>query len=92
MELGGGAPTWSDLRQAPAVILHRPHLTRTVTVALVVGTMLFAINQLDVVMAGEATARTWIKVATTYLVPFFVANYGVLTATRRRAGPAGRRP
>lgn len=77
-------PTWSSLREAPRVVLHRPHLTRTLSVALVVGSVLFAINQLDVVVAGDATTRTWAKTAITYVVPFLVANYGVLTATRRR--------
>lgn len=67
-------------------MLYRPHLVRTITVAVVVGTVLFCINQLDVVISGHATTSTWVKSATTYLVPFCVANYGVLTATRRR-GP-----
>jgi hypothetical protein len=59
----------------------RPHLARTVAVALIVGTVLFAINQLDVLLAGRATGMTWLKVALTYLVPFLVSNYGVLSAT-----------
>lgn len=78
--------TWTHWREAPAVILHPPHLRRTISVALVVGTILFAINQLDVVLNGNADARTWIKGFSTYLVPFCVANYGVLTGTRRRTG------
>ncbi len=77
------APTWTSWSEAPAVVFHRRHLVRTVTVALVVGTVLFIINQLDVVLAGDATARTWAKTIITYVVPFFVANYGVLTGTRR---------
>jgi hypothetical protein len=60
----------------------RPHLARTVAVAVVVGTVLCAINQLDVVLAGHATGITWLKIALTYLVPFLVANYGIVTATR----------
>ncbi len=67
----------------PRVVFTRGNLTRTVSVALVVGSILFAINQLDVVMSGEATAGTWIKAVSTYVVPFVVANYGVLSATRR---------
>jgi hypothetical protein len=59
-------------------------LRRTVTVALVVGTLLFVINQLDVVLSGHATATTWLKVGLTYLVPFCVSNYGVLIASRKR--------
>ncbi len=60
----------------------RPHLARTATVAIIVGTVLCAINQLDVLLAGRATGVTWLKVALTYLVPFLVSNYGVLSATR----------
>ena len=66
----------------------RPYLARTVAVAVVVGTVLFAINQLDVVLEGRATTVTWLKIALTYLVPFLVSNYGILAASRgrRRAG------
>jgi hypothetical protein len=66
-----------------AVVLYAPHLRRTVAIALVVGTILFAINQLDVVLRGDATAVVWVKAAVTYLVPFAVRNAGVLVATRR---------
>jgi hypothetical protein len=74
---------WTTCREALQVCLHRPHLRRTAGIALVVGTILFAINQLDVVLAGRATAGVWVKVALTYLVPFCVSNWGVLVATRR---------
>ncbi len=80
------APTWSTWRKAPAVVLH--HLRRTVTIALVVGTVLFCINQLDVVIRGDATALVWLKAALTYAVPLIVSNLGVLTATRRSAEPS----
>jgi hypothetical protein len=75
--------SWSSCTEAASVVFYRPHLTRTLSVALIVGSVLFVVNQLDVVLAGDATARTWTKVAVTYCVPFFVANFGVLTATRR---------
>jgi hypothetical protein len=51
----------------------------------VVGTILFCINQLDVVLGGRATAVTWIKVAVTYVVPFAVSNLGILTTRRTPA-------
>ena len=86
----GEVLTWSRMGEIPPVVLHRSHLTRTVVVALVVGTVLFTINQLDVVLAGEATAATWVKSAVTYVVPFCVANYGILTATRTRPDPVNR--
>lgn len=62
-----------------------PHLRSTVIVALVVGTVLFCINQLDVVLRGEATSIVWLKSAVTYVVPFAVSNVGVLIASRRPA-------
>ena len=52
------------------------------TIALVVGTVLFCINQLDVVLRGDATTLVWVKSAITYLVPFGVSNAGVLVASR----------
>jgi hypothetical protein len=81
-------PTWVDWRQAPAVVFYPLYLKNTVTIALVVGTLLFAINQLDVVVRGDATAVVWVKVTVTYLVPFCVSSAGVLVASRR-ASPAG---
>jgi hypothetical protein len=66
------------------VVAFRPHLVRTIRIAVIVGTILFAINQLDVVVRGRATAFVWLKVALTYLVPFFTSNLGILVATSRR--------
>lgn len=78
----GPAPTWSTWREALRVVAHPPHLRKTGAIALVVGTVLFGINQLDVVLRGDATAAVWIKSAVTYLVPFAVSNAGVLIASR----------
>ena len=78
-------PTWSTWHEALAVISYRPHLRKTITIALVVGTVIFAINQLDVVLRHQATAATYLKGALTYLVPFCVSNYGILVATRASA-------
>jgi hypothetical protein len=66
-------------------VRYRKHLRATTRIALVVGTVLFAINQLDVVLGGRATTVTWVKSVATYCVPFIVSNLGVLTATRRRS-------
>jgi hypothetical protein len=77
------SPTWSRWRECPAVVVHRPHLRRTATIALVVGGLLFLINQLDTVLRHGADAGTAIKAVLDVLVPFCVSNLGVLTATRR---------
>ena len=77
-------PTWATWREALAVVRYRPHLLRTIRVALIVGTVIFSINQLDVVLRHKATLATYIKGSLTYLVPFGVSNYGILVATRRK--------
>ena len=80
--------TWATWREARAVLTYPRHLRRTAAIALVVGTVLFCINQLDVVLRGEADAVVWIKVAVTFLVPFCVSSAGVLIGTRRPPDPA----
>ncbi len=79
------APTWSTRRELLQVILARQHVKRTVVVALTVGTVFFAMNQLGVILDGRATAAVWIKAAMTYLTPLLVSNFGILSATRRQA-------
>jgi membrane protease YdiL (CAAX protease family) len=76
--------TWSDLHDVPRVVLYPRHLRRTALIALVVGSVLFAINHLDEVLRGSATRVTWIKIAVTYLVPFTVSNLGLLVGSRVR--------
>jgi len=63
-----------------------------VVVALVVGTLLFAINQLDVVVSGLATGRVWLKAALTYVVPFLVSLYSALSINRLPKSAVAREP
>jgi hypothetical protein len=79
------APTWSTRRELVDVVLAPQHLKRTLSVALIVGTAFFAMNQLGVILAGQATALVWLKAALTYLTPLLVSNFGLLSATRRAA-------
>jgi hypothetical protein len=81
---GEDPPTWESWAEAWRVVVYKANLRKTLLIALVVGTVLFCINQLDVVVEGHATSVVWAKSAITYLVPFCVANAGVLVATRRR--------
>lgn len=84
----GPSPTWSTWPDAARVVFYRPHLRKSLALTVVVGTILFAINQGNIVFRGQATAEVWIKGGMTYIVPFCVANYGILVATyRRRARP-----
>lgn len=82
-------PTWSSWRELGSVVAYPPHLKRTVTIALTVGSVFFAMNQLTVVLAGHATPVLWLKVALTYLTPLCVSNVGILTATRRPSDITG---
>jgi hypothetical protein len=77
------ARTWSNPAEILRVCLELRNLSRCIAAALIVGTILFFINQADVVIGGRATTSTWIKIGLSYLVPFFVANYGILLASRR---------
>jgi hypothetical protein len=84
---------WRGWREAIAVVLWPPHLKRTVITAVVVGTILFAINQLNVVIEGQGTVVVFVKAGATYLVPFAVANVGILIASHRpepQASPVNR--
>ena len=55
---------------------------RALRVALVVGVVLFAINQLDVVLRGDVTPTVIAKVLLTFLVPYAVSTYSSLQASR----------
>jgi hypothetical protein len=63
-------------------ILYRPVLRRAVYIALVVGTILTAINQGDVLLAGEITPLVIAKIFLTYLVPYSVSTFSALSANR----------
>lgn len=65
------------------VCLKPEHLRRTGSIAVVVGTVLTAINQGDVIAGGDATAGTVVKTALNFLVPFVVSNLGLLAGQRR---------
>ncbi|MDZ7675324.1 MAG: nitrate/nitrite transporter NrtS [Acidimicrobiales bacterium] len=82
--IGPSPPEWTGPAEALTVIRHPPHLRRTLLTTVIVGTVLFCINQLDVVLAGDATATVWFKSALTFAVPFAVSNAGILIATHRR--------
>jgi hypothetical protein len=73
------------VREALRICFRREHLRRTVRIALVVGLVLTAINQADVILGGDATAATWIKTGLNFCVPFVVSNLGLLAGKRAEA-------
>ena len=61
---------------------HWPMLRRSLIASAVVGTALTALNQGDIILAGQLTnALAW-KIPLTYCVPFLVATYGALSNSR----------
>ena len=78
------SPSCNDrpVREALRICLRKEHLRSTIKIALIVGTILFLINQADVVLRGNATAATWLKVGLSYCVPFVVSNLGLLAGKR----------
>ena len=74
-------------RAAVSYCAQPAHLRRTVRIALVVGLVLTAINQLDVMLRGDATALTYGKCALNFVVPFVVSNLGLLAGRAQRDRP-----
>lgn len=67
-------------RRAAALraVLRPPMVTRSLWVALIVGTLLNLINQGD--RLAEGAPPYWGKLALTFVVPFLVASYGAWSA------------
>ena len=55
---------------------------RGIKVGLIVGTLLTAINQGDLILAGAVDGTTALKIALTYLVPYCVSTYAGVEAIR----------
>lgn len=70
-------------RNALKQVLSPPVLVRSLLVAVIVGTILNAINQGSEIMAGHAI--NFVRLLPTYSVPFCVASYGAFTAFKQQA-------
>jgi len=68
-------------------LLYVPMLSRSLIIALIVGTLLTAINQGNIIAQGDLPLILAWKVPLTYCVPFFVATTGaILNARHENAG------
>lgn len=77
---------WSTLGEGARLAFRPRTLRRTLTIAAIVGVVLSAVNQGSVILGGDATLVTWIRVVTNFVVPFCVSNAGLLSATRVARG------
>lgn len=67
---------WIALATSPSVV------RRATVVALVVGTILVAINHGDAIAQGEVSAGRLVRIALTVLVPYCVSTYSSVSALR----------
>lgn len=79
------APRWTCLRCS---LVDRSLVGRSTRVAIVVGSILVALNQGDQLLAGTFPFETrWWKLPLTFVVPFCVAMYGALSNGYRPSPP-----
>ena len=78
------SPAHPTLRRS--IVAHLRTRTAVVActrIALLVGTILTAINQLDTFVGGRYSGWIWVKVAMNYVIPFGVSSAGYITAARK---------
>ena len=67
---------------SPLVFRRETHLL-ALKIALVVGTILAAINHGDAILEASMTTTAWVKVLLTFCVPYGVSWYSAVQAERR---------
>lgn len=79
-----GAGEGKSLRCLRCALTYRPMLARSLVICLIVGTILTAINQGNLIVRGDfPMALAW-KIPLTYSVPFCVATCGAILNARSR--------
>jgi hypothetical protein len=78
------AVSWDRPAEGLGLFLRGRTLRTAVPTALVVGTVLSAVNQGDPLIAGHPSVQNWISICVNYLVPLLVSSIGYLSACRRR--------
>jgi hypothetical protein len=73
------------------VCLHPPNRRRVVVIAVVVGSLLVAINQGGTLASGHVGWVVWVRVALDYLVPTCVSTLGVLAGSKRNSAASDER-
>jgi len=75
---------WSSWPQAVRLMVTGATLRTSLPVALLVGTLLCAVNQGTAVAAGDIDATTLARLAANYAIPYVVSSIGFLDAHRLR--------
>ena len=77
------APEGTLLRCLRCALTYGPLMRRSLIVALIVGTILTAINQGNVILRGDFPQSLYWKIPLTYAVPYCVATTGAILNGRR---------
>ena len=64
-------------------LTHPPLVRRSLFIALIVGTILTAINQGNLMLGGDFPSTLYWKIPLTYAVPYCVATTGAILNARR---------
>ena len=80
-------PSWTTPAQAFGLFCRGATFRTAAPVAIIVGTVLSLVNQLQVVVDGDAAWATWVRIVVNYAVPYAVASLGFLSACRTRPEP-----
>jgi len=80
---------WAEPRHALRQLSRGATLRTCVPVALVVGSLLSAVNEGDVLVSGMVTQRVVVKLAANLLIPFLTSSTGALLAVRTRSEVGG---
>lgn len=78
-------PVWTARREAVGLILRGRTAHVAGPIAGTVGTILSLVNQGEVILSGQATWLTWVRIVINYLVPYTVGSLVYLSACRSRS-------
>ena len=77
------APEGTLLRCLRCALTYGPLMRRSFMVAVIVGTILTAINQGNIILRGDFPQSLYWKIPLTYAVPYCVATTGAILNGRR---------
>jgi hypothetical protein len=75
-------PSGGVVKCTRCAVRHGPVVRNALKTALIVGTVLTAINQGDVLLRGAVSVTIVAKILLTYLVPYVVSTTGALAVSR----------
>lgn len=75
-------PPWRTPREAIRLFLSGVTARSALPIAVLVGTILSAVNNGAALLAGQFTISVAVKIVVNYMIPFFVASAGFLSAGR----------